>query len=74
MQRIDSCRPNVDEYAGKEVNKGAPLPPPLKRMRLNADCAPKLLRLLSDRGIDATSLFPGFDGVAQALKDRRLFD
>jgi hypothetical protein len=32
------------------------------------------LRLLHADGINAATIFPGFDGVAKALDERRLWD
>ena len=32
--------------------------------------APRLLRLLTFEGVDSATLFPGFDGVVETLKDR----
>jgi len=36
--------------------------------------APKLLRYLNDHGVNASHVFPGFDGVVQSLKERVLWD
>ena len=36
--------------------------------------APKLLRLLYKEGVDSAALFPGYQGIADALKERVLWD
>jgi FRG domain-containing protein len=42
------------------------------KFTLPARQAPELLRLLSAHGIDASTIFPGYDGVARALHERSL--
>jgi hypothetical protein len=42
------------------------------RFTLPARQAPELLRLLSAHGIDASTIFPGYDGVVRALHERAL--
>ena len=51
-----------------------PMSEPLLRFDLPSSEAPKLLRLLSSEQVDAARLFPGRDGVVQAMKDRSLWD
>src|SRR5262249_47213584 len=36
--------------------------------------ARELLRLLAAQGIDASTIYPGYDGVARALRERMQFD
>ena len=48
--------------------------PLMRRLRLPVEEAPRLLRLLAYEGISASSLYPGYAGVAQALQERRLWD
>jgi hypothetical protein len=36
--------------------------------------APRLLRLVAEEGTSAANLFPGFDGVRRAMKERMLWD
>lgn len=47
---------------------------PLRRFDLPWSEAPKLLRLLSYEQVDAVRMFPGRDGVVQAMKERALWD
>lgn len=47
---------------------------PLHRMTLGAAQAPRLLRLLSEEGINGESMFPGADGVVRAMRERSLWD
>jgi hypothetical protein len=74
LSRMQSQHARVSDFGDDVPTQAEPRQPPLKRLRLGVDCAPKLLRLLSERGVDAANLFPGYAGVAQALKDRKLFD
>ena len=48
--------------------------PMMRRFRLPVEEAPRLLRLLAYEGISASSLYPGHAGIAQALRERRLWD
>jgi hypothetical protein len=41
---------------------------------LPAEQAPHLPRLLAVQGIDAATVFPGFDGVVKALEERKYWD
>jgi hypothetical protein len=54
------------------VFKDSPIPL-LRRFRLKASEAPRLLRLLSLHGADAARFFPGFDGAVSAMKERALW-
>lgn len=47
---------------------------PVWRLELPWSEAPTLLRLLSDEQVDAARMFPGYDGVVRALKDRNHWD
>ncbi len=44
--------------------------PQLRRFTLDSDQAPRLLKLLADEGIDGASMFPGPDGVVEAIRER----
>jgi hypothetical protein len=46
----------------------------LRRLTLPVEQAGRLLRLLSYEGIDGASMFPGADGVVQAMRERALWD
>lgn len=46
----------------------------LAKHTLPASEAPRLLRALALEGVTAATLFPGYDGVVQSLKDRVLWD
>lgn len=48
--------------------------PVLLKITLPVTAAPRLLRLLAKEGVDASTMFPGFQGVAQAMKERRLWE
>jgi hypothetical protein len=45
--------------------------PLLYKFTLPAEKAPELLRLLASAGFDASTLFPGYAGVARAIRERR---
>jgi hypothetical protein len=48
--------------------------PILTQLCLPVDEAPRLLRLLAFQGVDAAAIFPGFDGVVAALRERRFWE
>jgi hypothetical protein len=48
--------------------------PVLTQVGLPIEEAPRLLRLLAFQGVDAATVFPGFDGVVKALEERRLWE
>ena len=48
--------------------------PVLTQVCLPIEEAPRLLRLLAFQGVDAATVFPGFDGVVKALEERRLWE
>jgi hypothetical protein len=48
--------------------------PVLTQVCLPVEEAPRLLRLLAFQGVDAAAIFPGFDGVVAALRERRLWE
>jgi hypothetical protein len=56
-----------------EIDGHVPVPV-MVRFELPRAEAPKLLRLLRDEQIDAARMFPGYDGVVAAMKQRRLWD
>ena len=63
---------SIEEFvARKTVTSRTPW---LRRMVLPHAEAPKLLRLLSYEGISAASMFPGADGVVQAMAEPNLWD
>lgn len=70
----------LDEYIANEVEKFEvcdkslmPLPVILEvKIPIQASC--EILRRLSAHFINAATLFPGFDGIAEALKEPRLWD
>ena len=68
------CRP-LDELLQDALGAGATLKRPLMyRFVLPITAASKLLYLLAKDGVDSATLFPGYDGVAKALRDRALWD
>ena len=48
--------------------------PVLRRLELPMHQCPRLLKMLADDHVSATYLFPGIDGVAQGVLERRLWD
>jgi len=46
----------------------------LQQVSLPIEEAPRLLRLLAIEGITAATVFPGFNGVVSALKERRYWE
>jgi hypothetical protein len=48
--------------------------PVMMRLRLPVEEAGKLLRLLNQEQINSATLFPGYKGAAEALKERSLWD
>jgi hypothetical protein len=48
--------------------------PILTQLRLPVAEAPRLLRLLAIEGVDAATVFPGFDGVVSAISERRFWE
>jgi FRG domain len=48
--------------------------PVLTQICLPVEESPRLLRLLAFQGVDASTVFPGFDGVVKALEERRLWE
>jgi hypothetical protein len=46
----------------------------LKKLTLPKTEAPALLKILADEGVSAASVFPGYDGVAEAVFERGLWD
>jgi len=45
----------------------------LAKYELPSRCAARLLKLLELDSVTAASVFPGFDGVVQRIRDRRLW-
>ena len=62
-----------DESLGKSMSfmRGNPI---LYQFCLPLDEAPRLLRLLAFLGTDAAAVFPGFDGVAATLLERKYWE
>ena len=48
--------------------------PFMRRLTLPEAFAPTLLRLLSYEGVDGSSMFPGYDGVVKAMRERARWD
>jgi hypothetical protein len=46
---------------------------PLFKMVLHAGQGPRLLRLLARHGIFAATMFPGYDGAARAVREKKLW-
>ncbi len=84
---VDSGRPSngqadyppiddlVREHDSRERQKAAPSGMQwMRKMQLPVSEARKLLRLLDAEWISATHLFPGLDGVARGLREKRFWD
>ena len=65
--------PSMDDVLNANLAKSVDPDPPaaLTRLTLPASEAPELLSLLSRQGYHRASLFPGFEGVADLLSERR---
>lgn len=51
-----------------------PIPMPLMhRVELSSEHWKRLLSLLHDEGVDGATMFPGYDGVAKAMRERSLW-
>ncbi len=74
----DAHETTVDEHVRKLAEKGAAGPgfegAVMRCFTLAASEAPKLLRLLSYEGVTAASVYPGYEGVVQAMAERSLWD
>lgn len=46
----------------------------MRKLTIPINASREILRRLSNRFINATTLYPGFDGAAEALKEQRLWD
>jgi hypothetical protein len=46
----------------------------LTQLCLPVEEAPRLLRLLAFEGVDAASVFPGFDGVVSAILEQKYWE
>jgi FRG domain len=66
--------PSLDEVLVSAMASDQEVPAVLTKTTLPSSEAPKLLSLLSQRGYHAGSLFPGFEGVARLLDERRELD
>jgi hypothetical protein len=65
--------PSLEEHLAR-LNKITGSTPPLRRLMLPVDEAPRLLRLLSYEGVTGASMFPGADGVVKAMLESALWD
>lgn len=52
----------------------APKLPVMRHLKLAASHAPELMRLLDQEGVNSAKLFPGYEGAAKAVIERRLWD
>lgn len=66
----------VDELVTKVVlHKAIDFPRPImRRIRLPAEYAPRLLRVLAYKGINGSTMFPGYAGVVKAMGEEVLWD
>jgi len=61
LRALDSIDPNAEL-------------PLMRRLTAPQSCARELLRLLAHEGVDGSTMFPGFEGVVKAMKERALWD
>jgi hypothetical protein len=64
---------SVEEYV-ERGQANIPKPAMLRRYTLPTSAASRLLRLLSNEGVDGASMFPGADGVVRAMRERNRWD
>ena len=64
----------VDEIVEERWKKLSWKKPVMVHMTLPCREAPKLLRLLYEEGVDTAVLFPGYQGVADALREKSYWD
>jgi FRG domain len=62
-----------DELLKNDLNYQENIPF-IRQISLGIEEAPRLLRLLSFVGIDAAALFPGYDGVVAAIRQRKYWE
>jgi hypothetical protein len=69
----------VDRYIETRAGKIAPETidqqdwPFMRKLRLTSAHAPALRKLLAVEGIDGASMFPGYDGVVRAMRERAIW-
>ncbi len=63
----------LEEFVSKELARD-PSVVDLVRLTLPSTEAGRLLRLLSYEGVDSSTMFPGADGVARAMREVRVWD
>lgn len=71
------CQDPLDKYVTEVFLKhkiGNELLPIMRELTIPISASREILRRLSYRFINAGTLYPGFDGAAEALKEQRLWD
>lgn len=71
------CQNPLDKYVTEIFQKhkiGNELLPIMRELTIPISASRKILRHLSYHFINAATLYPGFDGAAEALKEQRLWD
>ncbi len=63
----ETQRASYDQILAEELRLGEERDPVLFRFTLPVEQAPELLRMLSISGVNASTVFPGYDGVTGAL-------
>ena len=63
----------VDRLVANKTRRSSG-PPVMVHMTLAAAQAGALLRLLHVEGVNAATIFPGFNGAAEALREREFWD
>jgi hypothetical protein len=69
-----ASRPGFDEFLLEANEMWDMVMPALRKFTLDQRHAGRLLKLLAKHGVTASSLFPGFGGVARALEEKRLWE
>jgi len=66
----------LDEFVVRalgSIDPNAELPL-MRRLTAPQSCARELLRLLAHEGVDGSAMFPGFEGVVKAMRERAQWD
>jgi hypothetical protein len=64
VQRAAEVEPDLARYGGG---------PLMRKLTLPISQSPRLLRLLADEGIDASTMFPGYDGIVKSMTEETLW-
>ena len=65
---------SIDEIVQKKWSELNCAIPVMVRLRLPCSESGKLLRLLNQEGVNAATIYPGYKGVVESLKEREKWD